>query len=90
MRYLTPNELGFSLDSSEASTDAIFFDPKKTIIFSPLGMGILDLLVANYLYEESQRQNLNIEINNFKDKLFKIINCLFVIINYFKSNLNEP
>lgn len=41
------------------------FDPKKTIIFSPMGMGILDLMVANYLYEESQRQKLNIEINNF-------------------------
>lgn len=41
------------------------FDPKKTIIFSPMGMGILDLMVANYLYEEAKRQNLNIEINNF-------------------------
>jgi ornithine cyclodeaminase len=41
------------------------FDIKKPIIFSPMGMGILDLMVANYLYEEAQRQNLNIEINNF-------------------------
>jgi len=41
------------------------FDPDKPIIFSPMGMGILDLMVASYIYEEAQKQNLDIEIKNF-------------------------
>lgn len=41
------------------------FDANKIRIFSPMGMGVLDLMVASYLYEEAQRQNLTIEINNF-------------------------
>jgi ornithine cyclodeaminase len=41
------------------------FDISKPIIFSPMGMGILDLAVANYIYEEAKGSNSQIEIKNF-------------------------
>ncbi len=41
------------------------FSPNKPTIFSPMGMGVLDLMLANYIYEKSQTQNLDIKINNF-------------------------
>lgn len=41
------------------------FDSNKLTIFAPMGMGILDLMLANYIYEMSQTQNLDIEIKNF-------------------------
>jgi ornithine cyclodeaminase len=41
------------------------FDSNKPTVFSPMGMGILDLMLANYIYEKSQTQNLDIKINNF-------------------------
>lgn len=41
------------------------FSPNKPTIFSPMGMGVLDLMLANCIYEKSQTQNLDIKINNF-------------------------
>lgn len=41
------------------------FDSNKPTIFSPMGMGILDLMLANYIYEKSQDKNLDIKVNNF-------------------------
>lgn len=37
----------------------------KTIIFSPFGMGILDIAVGQYIYETTTRNNTSIEINDF-------------------------
>lgn len=41
------------------------FDNAKPIIFSPMGIGILDLVVASYVYDEAKISNLCIEIDNF-------------------------
>ena len=41
------------------------FDDTKPIIFSPMGMGILDLAVAKYVYDEAKNSSLAIEISNF-------------------------
>lgn len=41
------------------------FNNNQPIIFSPMGMGILDLAVANYIYNEAKSSNLCIEIDNF-------------------------
>lgn len=41
------------------------FDCTKPVIFSPMGMGILDLAVANYIYDRAKRSNLCMEIKNF-------------------------
>jgi N-[(2S)-2-amino-2-carboxyethyl]-L-glutamate dehydrogenase len=41
------------------------FDHTKPTIFSPMGMGILDLAVASYIYDKAKQTNLAIEINNF-------------------------
>ena len=41
------------------------FDCNQPIIFSPMGMGILDLAVADYVYNEARSSNLCIEIDNF-------------------------
>lgn len=41
------------------------FDRTKSTIFSPMGMGVLDLAVANYIYDEAIKANLAIKINNF-------------------------
>lgn len=39
-------------------------DNKPTII-SPMGMGILDLAVAHYIYNEAEKKHLTIKINDF-------------------------
>ena len=41
------------------------FDYAKPIVFSPMGMGILDLAVASYIYDEARESHLGLEINNF-------------------------
>ena len=41
------------------------FNCNQPIIFSPMGMGILDLAVADYVYNEARSSNLCIEIDNF-------------------------
>lgn len=41
------------------------FNDNKPIIFSPMGMGILDLIVAGYIYDKAKDSNLTIEIPNF-------------------------
>ena len=41
------------------------FNCNQPIIFSPMGMGILDLAVAHYIYNEAKSSNLCIEIDNF-------------------------
>lgn len=41
------------------------FNNNQPIIFSPMGMGILDLAVANYIYNEAKSSNLCIEIDDF-------------------------
>lgn len=41
------------------------FDSTKPTIFSPMGMGILDLAVAAYIYDKATKTNLSIKINNF-------------------------
>lgn len=41
------------------------FDNAKTTIFSPMGMGILDLVVASYIYDEAVKENLDIKVKNF-------------------------
>lgn len=41
------------------------FDNTKPIIFSPMGMGILDLAVASYIYDKAKDYNLTIKIPNF-------------------------
>jgi 2,3-diaminopropionate biosynthesis protein SbnB len=41
------------------------FDNTKPIVFSPMGMGILDLAVANYIYTEAKASNLCIKITDF-------------------------
>lgn len=41
------------------------FNRSKPIIFSPMGMGILDLVVAHYIYEEAKKSDSIIEIPNF-------------------------
>lgn len=43
------------------------FNTDKPIIFSPMGMGILDLNVANYIYEQACKNNEITLINNFFD-----------------------
>ncbi len=43
------------------------FSAHKPIIFSPMGMGILDLILANYVYEQASKNGFNIQINNFFD-----------------------
>lgn len=41
------------------------FNCNQPIIFSPMGMGILDLAVAHYVYNEAKSSNLCIKIDNF-------------------------
>lgn len=41
------------------------FDSTKPIIFSPMGMGVLDLAVANYIYDKAKHEDLCINISNF-------------------------
>ncbi len=41
------------------------FDNSKPIIFSPMGMGVLDLAVASYVYEEAKVSNYITKIENF-------------------------
>ena len=41
------------------------FNCNQPIIFSPMGMGILDLAVAHYVYNEAKSTNLCIKIDNF-------------------------
>lgn len=41
------------------------FDSNKPIIFSPMGMGILDLSVSSYIYSKSKDLNSCIIIDNF-------------------------
>ena len=41
------------------------FDFSKPIVFSPMGMGVLDLAVANYVYTRAVKENLCLEIKNF-------------------------
>jgi 2,3-diaminopropionate biosynthesis protein SbnB len=41
------------------------FNNNQPIIFSPMGMGILDLAVANYVYNTAKSSNLCVEIDNF-------------------------
>jgi ornithine cyclodeaminase len=41
------------------------FARDKPIIFSPMGMGVLDLAVAAYVYEQAKKNNLGMEISNF-------------------------
>jgi len=41
------------------------FDESKSIIFSPMGMGVLDLAVASYIYEEAKISNRITKIENF-------------------------
>lgn len=41
------------------------FDYTKPTIFSPMGMGILDLAVASYVYDEATKSNLHVKIDNF-------------------------
>ena len=41
------------------------FDYTRPIIFSPMGLGILDLAVASYIYSKSKALNLCIKIDNF-------------------------
>ncbi len=40
-------------------------DPKKPTIISPMGMGILDIAVADYIFAEAKKSNQAIEIENF-------------------------
>lgn len=39
--------------------------PNKPTIISPMGMGILDIAVAEYIYRQAKKMNLAIEINDF-------------------------
>lgn len=41
------------------------FDDSKPIIFSPMGMGVLDLAVASYVYEEAKISNTVTKVENF-------------------------
>lgn len=46
----------------------ISMDSQKTTIYSPFGMGILDLAVANYVYRKATLEEQNITIQDFFHK----------------------
>jgi ornithine cyclodeaminase len=40
-------------------------DPERTVIVSPFGLGVLDLAVAQLVYEEAQKQQLGVAVDDF-------------------------
>jgi ornithine cyclodeaminase len=46
-------------------TNAVVIDNKKPTVVSPMGLGILDIALANFVYCESEKNQQSIKINNF-------------------------
>jgi len=46
-------------------TSNIVLDSKKPTIVSPMGLGILDITLANFIYIQSEKNQQSIPINNF-------------------------
>ena len=45
--------------------DNLVLPPDKPTILSPFGLGILDLAIANYIYQKAKNKQIGITINNF-------------------------
>lgn len=50
---------------TDAMSGTVTIDPGRPTVFSPFGMGILDLAVGRFIYQEARRRNLVVDIDDF-------------------------
>ncbi|MEZ0090170.1 2,3-diaminopropionate biosynthesis protein SbnB [Streptacidiphilus sp. EB129] len=54
-----------SIGTLAAGTSSFQRDPGRPVVFSPFGLGILDLAVARFVQEEGTRQGLGVAVDDF-------------------------